>query len=245
MPSLVPPPLTDADIHQRLIDAVLDHRLQPGTKLVEDTLGQAFGVSRTRIRQVLIRLAQEQIVTLIPNRGATMAVPTVADAREVFEARRLIEPALVQHCVARLTTADLQALARNIRDEEAARQRGDREAEIRHSGAFHLLLADRAGHTTLGRMLHGLVSRTSLVLMTFGPQPTAPLPTTRGARPLCNCDDHRALLSALKLRDADAASALMTAHLQHIEDGLVLTPQAPQEASLLTVLTRTPPPRAA
>ena len=49
--------LTDTEIHDRIIASILDHRLLPGTKLVEDKLGQAFGVSRTRVRQVLIRLS--------------------------------------------------------------------------------------------------------------------------------------------------------------------------------------------
>ena len=57
---------------------------------------RAFGVSRTRIRPVLVRLANEQVVTLTPNRGAAIAQPTAQEAREVFEARRLIEPRLVE-----------------------------------------------------------------------------------------------------------------------------------------------------
>ena len=69
--------LSDEDIHQRMIEAIVDQRLLPGTKLVEDKLGQAFGVSRTRIRQVLIRLAQEQVVTILPNKGASVAQPSV------------------------------------------------------------------------------------------------------------------------------------------------------------------------
>src|SRR3990167_3902082 len=83
--------LSDEEIYQRLIEAIVDQRLLPGTKLVDDKLGQAFGVSRTRIRQVLIRLAQEQEVTLQPNKGASVAEPTVAEAREAFEARAVVE----------------------------------------------------------------------------------------------------------------------------------------------------------
>ena len=89
--------LTENDIYERMVETILDHRLPPGTKLVEDRLATAFGVSRTRIRPVLVRLANEQIVTLTPNRGATVAQPTEAEAREVFEVRRMIEPGLLGH----------------------------------------------------------------------------------------------------------------------------------------------------
>ena len=93
-------PLSDAEMYERVISAILDHKLPPGTKLVEDKLASAFGVSRTRIRPVLVRLANEQVVTLTPNRGATIAQPTEQEAREVFEVRRLIEPSLVERFIA-------------------------------------------------------------------------------------------------------------------------------------------------
>ena len=157
----------DDDIYERMISAVLDHRLPPGTKLVEDRLAEAFGVSRTRIRPVLVRLANEQVVTLTPHRGATIAEPTEQEAREVFEVRRLIEPTLVERFVAQASAADVQVLAKRIREEEAARLAGDMRRAIRLSGDFHLHIADCAGHNTLGRILRELVSRTSLILMAY------------------------------------------------------------------------------
>src|SRR5690606_12871960 len=81
-------------IYQRIQTGILERRLLPGAKLAEERLAEVTGASRMRIRQVLARLAHEQIVTLIPNRGAYVASPTVEEAREMFEARRLIEPPL-------------------------------------------------------------------------------------------------------------------------------------------------------
>ncbi len=230
-------PLSDEDIHQRLVEAIIDQRLLPGTKLVEDKLGQAFGVSRTRIRQVLIRLAQEQVVTMLPNKGASVARPDVKEAQEVFEARRVIEAALVQHFAAQASQADLQALTANIEAEEAARQAGDDAAVLRRSGEFHHLLAQAAGHATFANFLRKLVSRTSLILMTYAPEP-AHQAAAKGAgqrwTQACRCDEHRALVKALRAamqahRKPDAerrattlaeAQALMSEHLRHIEEAL-------------------------
>ena len=219
--------LSDADIHDHLVAAVLDQRLLPGTKLVEDKLGQVYGVSRTRIRQVLIRLAQAQVVTLSPNRGASVAQPSVQEAREVFEVRRLIEPTLLQRAIQRATDADLQALATQIAQEEQARADGQRGLALRLSGEFHLQLATLADHATLARLLGELVSRTSLILMAYGgaaPQrsPSAAATPTRREQPArwveaCNCHEHRGLLAALRLRDASAAQALMLQHLDALE----------------------------
>jgi DNA-binding GntR family transcriptional regulator len=230
-------PLSDEDIHQRLVEAIIDQRLLPGTKLVEDKLGQAFGVSRTRIRQVLIRLAQEQVVTMLPNKGASVAQPNVKEAQEVFEARRVIEAALVGHFAGQAVQADLQALTANIEAEEAARQAGDHSAVLRRSGEFHLLLARATQHDTFERFLSKLVSRTSLILMTYAPEPAASAMakgTSQRWIQACRCDEHRALVKALRAamqahRKPDAArraatladaQALMSEHLRHIEEGL-------------------------
>lgn len=220
--------LSDDEIHQRIVDAIVDQRLLPGTKLVEDKLGQAFGVSRTRVRQVLIRLAQEQVVLLQPNKGASVARPSVTEAREVFEARTLIEAVLVRRFAAGATTADLQALSLCVKSEEAARRHDDAATALRQSGRFHLLLAEAAGHQTFTHFLHKLVSRTSLILMSYGP--TDPTPgSVRPARwaQVCRCEEHRSLLAALRTAcrsrkdsDAERAVGMMTRHLAQIEAGL-------------------------
>ena len=64
---------TEEGIYQRMVQTIRNQQLHPGTKLGEDRLASAFGVSRTRIRPVLARLASEQVVTITPNRGATVA----------------------------------------------------------------------------------------------------------------------------------------------------------------------------
>ena len=204
----------DGDIHERLFGALMDQRLAPGTRLREDELAQAFGVSRTRIRQVLIRLAGEQLVTLVPNAGARVAEPTPDDAREVFGARRLIEPVLLAGFIERATAADLRALQTWIVDEERARAAGLRHEAIRMAGGFHLHVASHAGNATLFRMLRELVSRTSLVLMRYGPHEVRDPAPHAGA---CDCHEHRTILAAVKLRDKAAAGRAMLAHLDRLQ----------------------------
>ncbi len=212
----VAPPLTDADMYERVISAILDHKLPPGTKLVEDKLASAFGVSRTRIRPVLVRLANEQVVTLTPNRGATIAQPTEQEAREVFQVRRLIEPSLVELFITQARDADMQRLKACIDDEEAARQAGDMRRAIRLSGEFHSLIAEVANHQTLARILREMTSRTSLILMTYS--------TAHGFEredaTSCGCREHRALLDAIRLRDPREAAQLMRDHLSRLESQL-------------------------
>jgi DNA-binding GntR family transcriptional regulator len=215
-PNLPPESLTDGDIYERIVDAVLDHRLAPGTKLVEEKLGRAFGVSRTRIRQVLVRLASEQLVVLTPNRGASVACPTPEEAHEVFGARLLIEPTLVETFIGAANSRDLGALSRLINEEETARRNDKRRVAIRLSGDFHLLIAERAANRTLEKMLRELVSRTSLILMTYD--------NVQSHLPGCGCDDHRSLLDAMSAHDTSSAKRLMKQHLKQLERSIRFVP---------------------
>lgn len=214
-----PAALTDNEMYERMISAILDHRLPPGTKLVEDKLASAFGVSRTRVRPLLVRLANEQVVTLIPNRGATIAQPSEQEAREVFEARRLIEPRLVELFIANADKTDIKRLKACIDEEEAARLAGDIRRAIRLSGDFHLHIAERAGHQTLGRILRELTSRTSLILMAY----SSAHAREREEATACGCREHRALLDAIRLRDVSEAAKRMRDHLTRLESQLQFT----------------------
>jgi DNA-binding GntR family transcriptional regulator len=226
-------PLTDSDIYERVVSAILDHRLPPGTRLGEDKLATAFGVSRTRIRPVLVRLANEQVVTLTPHRGATITQPTEQEAREVFEVRRMIEPTLVALFIANASDADMAQLKRCIDDEEAARLAGDMRRAIRLSGDFHLRIAECASHQTLGRILRELISRTSLILMAYSP----PHERNREDATACGCREHRALLDAIRLRDAPEAGRRMREHLIRLESQLQFTPPADAMPDLATLFT--------
>ena len=107
-------------MYDRMVSAILDHRLPPGTKLVGRQAGGCLRCPRTRVRPQLVRLANEQVVTLTPNRGASIAQPTPQEALEVFEARRLLEPRLVELFTPTPPMPTSPRLRTCIDDEEAA-----------------------------------------------------------------------------------------------------------------------------
>jgi len=207
-------------IYDRILQAVLEHRLPPGTKLVEDRLAELFDTSRAQVRDVLARLADEGVVTTIPNRGAFIAAPTADETREVFEARRLIEPALVRRFIAQRDTAAVERLRALVEDEEKARARHDRPTMVRLSGEFHIRLAEYAGNRMLARSMRALATLTCLAIFLYdAPHATA-----------CREDEHELLLTAIARRRADRAAELMLEHLNHIEASLDL--QAPRDEAI-------------
>ncbi len=225
----VPPPsgveLRGA-IYDRILLAVLEHRLPPGTKLVEGRLAELFDTSRAQVRDVLARLADEGVVSTFPNRGAFIASPTAEETREVFEARRLIEPALVRRFIAQRDAAALQRLRTLVEEEEGARVRQDRPAMVRLAGEFHIRLAEYAGNRMLARGVRALATLTCLAIFLYdAPHATA-----------CREDEHALLLNAIARRRADRAAELMLEHLSHIEASLDLEVPRDRAVDLAAVL---------
>jgi DNA-binding GntR family transcriptional regulator len=203
---------THDEIYERIYNAILEHRLPPGTKLVEERLAEIFGTSRARIREVLARLAHEQIVELYPQRGAYVAKPSVEQARDVFEARRLIEPAVMRRLIGTLTPEKLARLRQHQELELDARRRDDKRAVIRLSGEFHSLAAELAGNSALARNMRELSVLTCLMIFLYD----APTATS------CRADEHSHIIEAIGKRDAARAERLMLQHLDHIESSMKL-----------------------
>lgn len=203
-------PPTQDEMVERIMGAVVEHRLPPGTKLVEDRLAEVFGVNRARVRAVLARLAHEGIVTLHPNRGAFVSEPTAEQAREVFEVRRLLEPAIVQGLAARSSGAMVRRLEAHLKREGEAHAAGDHRALIRLTGEFHLLLAELAGNSLMLRVLRELETLTSLIIYLYE-SPNVPA---------CRGNDHVAITEAIAKGDGARAAKLMLAHLNEVEEGL-------------------------
>ena len=218
-------------IRDHLRDAIVDRRLAPGTKLSEAEVGALFDVSRTVIRAALQALAFEGLVRTERNRGAFVANPTPEEARQVFAARRLIEPGLAAAAAERISPADAAAFReRLLQESELLHQRGPtaRRAEIHASGDFHLLLARVAGNAILLRFMEELVARSSLVIALYG----------RTGASSCGHGDHGKIVSALEARDGQAAAKLVVAHIDHIEADLEL--RQTQKVPLRDVLAVSP-----
>ncbi|OOY23580.1 GntR family transcriptional regulator [Thioclava sediminum] len=206
--------------------AIHEHRLMPGTKLSEEELGEIYGVSRTIIRAALQRLAHDRLVELKRNRGAYVAQPTVREAREVFEARALLEPRTARSAAERITEDDLAALQRHIDEEHAAIDDGEAGRALFLSGQFHLEIARIADQATITDFITQLVARSSLIIALYWHR--------RGA--LCESHAHHALMRAFAERDSDLAEELMKNHLLDLLSSLDLRNRTSAPASLREAL---------
>lgn len=203
---------SEESIYKLMHAAIAERRLPAGVRLVEDQLARLFCVSRARIRSVLQMLARERMVTLQKNRGAFVSYPSVAEAREVFEARRLLERTLVLEVARKLDAGARARLEAHIAEEEAATASGDRRAAIRLSGEFHLLVAALLGNATLSSYLTELIARSSLVIAIY----------EGGNANDCGALEHRRIVAALAAGDGELAARMMESHLTGVESRLAL-----------------------
>ncbi|HLQ19215.1 MAG TPA: GntR family transcriptional regulator [Tabrizicola sp.] len=196
----------DIDSHRiaaRISQAIHEHRLAPGTKLSEEEVAGTFEVSRTIVRAALQRLAHDRLVELKRNRGAFVAQPSVREAREVFEARALVEPRTARSAAERAGAADIAALRRHIDEEHAAMHDGDAGRALYLSGLFHIEIARIADQATIAAFISQLIARSSLIIALYWER----------RRALCESNSHHALLQAFETRDGGRAEDLMKSHL--------------------------------
>jgi DNA-binding GntR family transcriptional regulator len=197
-----------------LTRAIVEHRLLPGAKLVEQTLATQFGVSRTLIRQALFRLSQNRLVRMEPARGAFVAAPSVAEARQVFMVRRMLESGLISAFVAQASDAHIAALQEHVALEKAAVCRGDIPGRTHLLGDFHVCMAQLLGNDVLALILMDLISRCALITLLY----------QSGASAEHSHEEHEAIVRAIAQRDVALAQQLLESHLQHIEAALTLPP---------------------
>jgi DNA-binding GntR family transcriptional regulator len=212
-------------IYRAVFESVMNQRLQPGTKLPEQSLCELFGVNRSVVRKVLQRLAHDHIVQLRPNRGAIVAMPGPEETRQIFEARRGLEGVIVRLAAARATPADIADLRQRLQAEHDAMHRTDQPAWARLASSFHLRLGELSGNPILLRYLAEIVSRCSLIVALYQPPGNAS----------CEHDEHERIVDAIARGDGDTAAALMASHLAALEANVALraAPEAPSLAALL------------
>lgn len=218
--------LDNEAIRARIFEAIVNHRLPPGTHLKEDVLCEVFDIGRSRARGVLARLAADHVVELVANRGAFVSTPTIEEAREVFRARRLIEGHLVRRVAAAPGEAVRNALEAHLLHEHAARAAGNQGAVIQRCADFHQVLAEQAKSPILARFLREMIARSALVVAVYETR----TPDER------EFDEHRALTEHVLAGRADEAVGLMDRHLSGIEARLDLRPRREMDEDVRAAL---------
>lgn len=178
--------------------------MPPGLMVLEEQLARTLGMSRTPLREALIRLAHEDLVEIIPRRGMRVKPVTLRDLREIDEVLACLEVQAAERLATRrLTDEECAALQAAIDGMDAALEAEDMDAWAEADFQFHSLLFELCGNTHLMRTAKLFLDKAHRARL-------ATLPFRR--TPVYSNSNHAAVVEAIKRGDAETARDIHLAH---------------------------------
>jgi DNA-binding GntR family transcriptional regulator len=210
------PHATRPSLHQEIVallrDLIVEGKLLPGARIAEPQLCKQLGVSRTPLREALKVLAAEQLIVLLPNRGAEVARVSVEETAELFEIMGALELLIGELVAPRLSGADLAALEemhRRLVEHRLAKRRSEYYA---YNQAIHLRLCELSGNAALKALYRDYQMRIARV------RHLANLSDMRWEESL---SEHEAIMSALRSRDPVRLGQTLRDHLRNTQRGVI------------------------
>ncbi len=192
------------DAYLKLKHEIRSNRLPPGFQATEPEIALRMGMSRTPVREALIRLESEGLLELIPRRGARVLPVSAKDMREIYELFTSLEPDAAAAVAARNPDSDaLVPLANATEAMERSLERDDLEAWAEADDRFHGALL----------VLHGNQRLKAFVSSLYDQAHRARMITLRlRSRPVQSTHEHREILEALKAADGEKARRIFREH---------------------------------
>lgn len=203
---------TSADRAARVVrEQVVEGHLRSGTRLPEERLAGALGVSRNTLREALSQLVAERILVREPHRGVVVATPDADDVEDVYRVRRLVEPAALAHGAAH-TPDRVAAVAAAVTEGRAGLDRGDWDAVASANQHFHRAVVALAGSPRLDAQMNLLLAEMRLFFHSMGDP-------ERFHRPYL--EENAAIAELLSTGDRGAAASRLDAYLAAAQEQLV------------------------
>jgi len=196
-----------ADAYALLRNEIVSGRFHPNERLVEADLARLLGAGRSAVRAALVRLDQEGLVVLEPNRGARVRLVSDREALEIEEVRVILEQMIIRHAAQRVTAADLRDLRRSVGQMRERLREGNPVGYSELNAEFHQRIWTIADHRTASRLLANLKSQS--IRFQFRT-------ILRPGRTERSLHEHEAIVEALASRDPDAAESAMRQHLSQV-----------------------------
>ena len=191
-------------VSEQIRSRILDGKLRPGERLVEDRLSAELGVSRVPVREALRVLSTEGLVRLEPNRGASVADVSAETVADLVEVRTLLEALNARLAARRHDPEIVAALQDTLKRGNAAAQSASPDQLARLNGEFHERLAEASHNAVLSDIMRSLRERTSLAFSING-----------RARAREDWKEHAGILAAVIDGDEELAALLASRHVQN------------------------------
>ena len=201
---------TAARVADALREQISDGLFPPGSRLPEEAIGEALGVSRNTVREAFIELTAERLLVRAPNRGVFVAVLDEPAIRDIYRARRILEIGAIRHMLAGASVADARAA---VTEGQRARDEDDSSGVAIANQHFHRAIVALAGSTRLDRLMAQMLAEMRLVFHTARANPRF----YEGF-----VDDNDALCSLLEEGRRGDAAAAMDAYLTRSKEEVLV-----------------------
>lgn len=192
--------------YQNMRRRILDNVWAPGFQALEGEIALQLGMSRTPVREALIRLANESLVEVIPRRGMRVLPVSPTDMKEIYEILGALESAAAEMLAARKPDdAELQPLVAATRAMEQALERDDLDAWAKADESFHEQLVTMAGNRMLADAVFSYWDRAHRARM---------FSLRLRPKPVTSTQEHMALVDRLRQGDAAGAATVNREHRQ-------------------------------
>ncbi len=200
----VEPQTVQVQTANKLRNAILCGHFKPGQRLVEGNLCEMMQVSRTSMREALRRLEAEKLITIIPNRGPSVAQTTWEEAREIYQVRALLEGEAAALFAARATAAQKREMAQALAAFVESDGADDAIGRLDATGRFYDVMLRGCGNGVIRDLHQGLVARINFLRARS---------MSRRGRARYSATEMRRILKAIEKKDAAGARAAAVDHV--------------------------------
>lgn len=208
-------------VYLKIKNAIRKRYIKQGSQLVEGSLAQNLGVSRTPVRSAIRRLEADGLVKSIPNRGAFVITPTLKEIEETFLVRGHLEQMAARLAAQSITPGQIAILNELIEKEAIIFEKQDLDEYYLVNDTFHLKIAEFSDNGVLTSYVHTLLDKTRIFLILFDPFSKLSISPS--------LKDHQKIVEALEMHDQDGAAQAVATHIRSSIDDLETVEVLPED----------------
>ena len=212
---------TEEFVYNKIKTAIVKRYIKQGTQLLETSLAEQIGVSRTPVRGAIKRLSYEGVVNFISNRGAFVIEPTEKDIRQAFAVRIQLEKMAAGQAAENISAARIKELVKLLEAEKKIFDQRDLDQYYEFNDNFHFLIAKAAENKILLKYVKEIVNQTTIYLILFDPFFQMKFNPSIGK--------HSRIVNALEGKNSKEAEKAMENHLKSALKGMTITKSIPED----------------
>jgi DNA-binding GntR family transcriptional regulator len=205
----ISPQTVQLETARKLREAIMTGHFKPGERMVETSLCERLGVSRTSLRETLRMLAAEKLIVMTPNRGPSVAIISREEAEQIYHVRAILEGEMAALAAKRVKDADVAEMHAALKHFEEAVAASDTLTRLSATTDFYEVIIRSSGNHIIGDLIHGLHARINFLRARTMASPGRPRHSVR---------EMTTLYEAIARRDVRAARGAAVAHVLAARD---------------------------